>query len=340
MLEREITQLLKKSLAAKALKVTPIAAGLGHRRFYRVETNGEPPTVIVRVENDTHRPLSNNNLSKEPPLEPLRSVFEKHGIPVPLSFGNNTALGIDILEDLGDNSLKLLHAKLTHAQRKILYPRLLNLVPKIQSISRKVRLLPTFKRKLSRHDIQYKGELFLKYSLNGKHKSVVQDAFECIAEVVENSPAYLAHRDFQSENILLRTDDAGNLDPVLIDFQGAFFAPPEYDLVCLLRDSYTIWDDDEMNAQLRNVCSEFSSRELETPQLNRFHLLTVSRKAKDHARFLQAARVNDDSRYVPYIRGTWQMICSASALCSDTDPRVSRLADCLADIPESATCVP
>ena len=52
------------------------------------------------------------------------------------------------------------------------------------------------------------------------------------------APQRFAHRDFQSKNVIVcdATPTRGRV--AMIDLQGAFLAPPEYDFVCLLRDSY------------------------------------------------------------------------------------------------------
>ncbi len=54
-----------------------------------------------------------------------------------------------------------------------------------------------------------------------------------LAELCDSLPKTLLHRDFQSENIVLR-----NLRVSFVDFQGARMGPPEYDLASLLYDPY------------------------------------------------------------------------------------------------------
>ena len=58
----------------------------------------------------------------------------------------------------------------------------------------------------------------------------------------------------------------------MIDLQGAFLAPPEYDLVCLLRDSYVELEAEEVQEQLDRIRPElpdapepegFAARQLE-----------------------------------------------------------------------------
>ena len=56
---------------------------------------------------------------------------------------------------------------------------------------------------------------------------------EQIAQQLERYPRMLVHRDFQSQNIIIRDQQA-----YLIDFQGMRFGLAEYDLASLLYDPY------------------------------------------------------------------------------------------------------
>ena len=72
----------------------------------------------------------------------------------------------------------------------------------------------------------------------------------------------------------------------MIDFQGAFLAPPEYDLVCLLRDSYVELPEAEVAHLLHRVRARLPDRPEAAVFQHRFDALTLTRKGKDHARFL------------------------------------------------------
>ena len=99
----------------------------------------------------------------------------------------------------------------------------------------------------------------------------------------ELRPEILAHRDFQSQN-LMHTERG----LVIIDFQDAFLAPRTYDLVALLRDSYIVLTTTELDALLRRFAraSDLSFQSLE----DAFHLQTIQRKLKDAGRFETLAR--------------------------------------------------
>jgi aminoglycoside/choline kinase family phosphotransferase len=87
----------------------------------------------------------------------------------------------------------------------------------------------------------------------------------------------------------------------MIDLQGAFMAPPEYDLVCLLRDSYVELDDAAVDAHLARVRTALPDQpDAESFRL-RFDLLTLTRKGKDHALFRAVAAERRDERYLKHL---------------------------------------
>jgi aminoglycoside/choline kinase family phosphotransferase len=75
---------------------------------------------------------------------------------------------------------------------------------------------------------------FLEGYLNTTVQGRVIRGLDALAEEVASYPQYLAHRDFHSENLLIRAD--GN--PVVIDFQDALLAPRDYDAASLAVDPY------------------------------------------------------------------------------------------------------
>src|SRR4029453_18547549 len=116
------------------------------------------------------------------------------------------------------------------------------------------------------------------------------------AECLRGAPGRLAHRDLQGANVHVRRGRPPGRRLALIDLQGAFLAPPEYDLVCLLRDSYVELPPEEAWRQLERVRPALPDAPGREECAARFDLLTLTRKGKDLARFLGAARARGDRR--------------------------------------------
>jgi hypothetical protein len=224
-----------------------------------------------------------------------------------------------------------------------LYAGAIELIPRLQHLKDPTGEVPAFKRHLDNALFDYKADLFARWSLpealgreaHSTEADAVRAAFRWIAAETSAAPARLAHRDFQSHNLHLCTNGSGGERLVMIDIQGAFLAPPEYDLVCLLRDSYVELPENEVQSHLAQVRPLLPDRPEPESFARRFDLLTLSRKGKDHARFLYAARSRSDHRFARYLSNTVRALREAAARVASLDPCLARLADIVRALPES-----
>jgi aminoglycoside/choline kinase family phosphotransferase len=161
-------------------------------------------------------------------------------------------------------------------------------------------------------------------------RDVVFAAFDAVAEEAARAPQRFAHRDFQSKNLIVRAGAAAGKRIAMIDLQGAFLAPPEYDLVCLLRDSYVEWPDAECRALAERVRVALPDAPDAVTFEQRFDLLTITRKGKDFALFHEVASRGDDAwlRYAPATLGYLRRALERVAML---DPRLARLREMLGD---------
>lgn len=307
-------------------------AGLAHRRFYRVTLDGVgPATLIARVDRGEPAP----GVLPEPPLEPLRSFLEDAGLPVPRRLGGDAASGIDLLEDLGDASLAQVLESANAQERRALYEEACALAPRLQRLDDPSGRVPAFGRRLDAAVIRVKATRFAASGLPAAlgraatpaERDVVFAAFATVAREAERAPQRLAHRDFQSKNLILRRDPPGL---VMIDLQGALLAPPEYDLVCLLRDSYVVLDDGECSALAEQVRPALPDAPAADEFTRRFDLLTITRKAKDFALFHEVA-ARGDTAWLRYAPATLGYVRRALGRAARTDATLARLADVLGD---------
>ena len=338
-LERVIHDALRKASLGAPARVEPLSAQLGTRRFARVWLEGgKPETLIARIEapeDPGGRPAGS---APEPPLEPIRALLEVDGLPVPRRYGGDPSLGVELLEDLGARSLAQLASEVTDAERRTLYTEACDLVPRLQHVANPGGVA-AFERHLDRALFAYKADLFAGESLRRKGRAAsaaetrcVREAFDLIAAEALRAPQRLAHRDFQSENLMWAARPQPQL--VMIDLQGAFLAPPEYDLVCLLRDSYVELPEDEIHAQLERIRPLLPDAPEPDVFAARFDLLTLTRKGKDHARFLYAARSRGDERFLRFAPRTLSMLRAAAARSAERDPRFAAFSALLAELPE------
>jgi N-acetylmuramate 1-kinase len=317
----ELRTLVRREFGTELTRLEPLRGGVGHRRFFRLHLRGGSiPHCVARIDRGEPAP----GVLPEPPLEPTRAFLAAHALPVPQRLGGDAGTGIDLLEDVGTRSLADVAGELRASERESLYRAACDLVPKLQRLSDPTGRLPAFRRRLDAALLSAKAHRFTTASLPiglGRpptlgEREVVTAAFAVIADAVAAAPLRFAHRDFQSANLLLRDDDGKPREErlVLIDLQGAFVAPPEYDLVCLLRDSYVVLDDAEAHALAERVRPALPDAPAADAFAERFDLLTLARKAKDHALFHEVAGRGDPSwlRFAPatlaYLRHAAQRV--------------------------------
>ena len=337
-LERRIARLVRATLGSEPLRIHWLSGQLGVRRFARVAL-ADHRSLIARVdaaEDPAGRPAG---VPPEPALEPIRALLEREGLPVPARLGGEGE--IDLLEDAGPVSLRVYLQGSAGEPRRRLYERACDLVPALQRIADPGGVA-AFQRRLDAALFAYKAELFCDWSLpqrgraaTAAERDCVRGAFAAIARETARAPARLSHRDLQSANLHVREEAASEPRLILIDLQGAFLAPPEYDLVCLLRDSYLELSPQEISHQLERVRPRLPDTPDAETALHRFDLLTLTRKGKDHARFVVAAQARDDARFLEFTPATVRHLRAAATSAAGRDARFGPLAALIAELPES-----
>jgi N-acetylmuramate 1-kinase len=339
-----VRRAIARALGARARDVELLPAGLGLRRFARVRLEPGAPvaSVVARVdapEDPAGRPAG---VAPEPPLEPIRALLEREGLPVPRSYGADD--GVVLLEDLGDVSLAELAPSLGAEERRVLYAEACGLVPRLQQVADPGGVA-AFSRRLDATQLAYKAELFSEHGLAARgaaataaERGCVHAAFARIAQLAESAPQRLAHRDFQSANLHVREGAPGQR-LVMIDLQGAWLAPPEYDLVCLLRDSYVELPEDEIARHFEATRTRLPDRPDPERAALRFAALGVARKAKDYARFVDVATRRGNRRALAFLPTTWRHLRAATQALAARDRAFRALEALVLSLPEPA-CAP
>ncbi|RIL06058.1 MAG: hypothetical protein DCC71_08220 [Proteobacteria bacterium] len=330
-LDAELRALVQDALGVAAARIERIAGGgVGHRSFFRIAlASGEPRSVVARVDRGEPAP----GVLPEPPLEPLRSFLEAHGLPVPRRLGGDAARGIDLLEDAGTTSLAAAVAA-DPASAPALYEEACDWIAVLQRLADPSGRVPAFGRALDAALVGVKAKRFAASGLpavlarapSPHEVACVHAAFDAVLETLRDAPRRLAHRDYQSANLLVRADAPPGRRLVWIDVQGALLAPPEYDLVCLLRDSYVVLPDDRVHALTERIRPRLPDAPDLATFARRFDLLTVVRKAKDFALFHELAGRGDAS-YLRFAPATLDYVRAALARVAPLDVRLAALAD-------------
>src|SRR6266571_2596529 len=215
------------------VEITPIEKGGSDRKFYRVRCSAEQTLVLVKY-----------NLEREENRHyvQIAQFRASHGIRVPKIYFHDPSEGLIWIEDLGEADLWSYRDE-SWLVRRAFYESALEEIAKLHGVSEaqasKIghELPAEFNAALYVWEQHYFFENCLGryFGLDGrKLRSLMQlPALSNIAEHLASLPRVLVHRDFQSQNIVMRNGQAH-----LIDFQGMRLGLAEYDLASLLYDPY------------------------------------------------------------------------------------------------------
>jgi aminoglycoside/choline kinase family phosphotransferase len=301
-----------------------IPAGLGTRRFYRIHfEDGAPESLVARVEPQTEiRGQADEGFDvngdpslpagptwlPEPPLEPLRQFLEDAGLRVPYSVAHLPEQGVDLLEDVGARTL--MHVDEPERSRR--YREACLLVPRLQKLSTSPERIPAFGRIFDRKLIDTKAWKWLHWTIPGlldrpatqEESHSFHELVEGLSGLLDDAPRRLAHRDFKAENLHLvppanASGSAAAQDEcelVMIDVQGAFMAPPEYDLVCLLYDLQLDLDENFAMECFRSTLADLPDSPDPTLAALRFDAIATLRLCKDISHLVHARHSRNDAR--------------------------------------------
>jgi aminoglycoside/choline kinase family phosphotransferase len=230
-------ELLEKTAAALPGFVpetlTPIEKGGSSRYFFRVTSGNGGSAILVR---DLGEKEENRHYAA------LANFLSGHGVPVPKVLGAAEGDGLLWLEDLGEQDLWATRnepwdVRRPHYESVLRGISLLHRIPCGDDDVEGLHLQLAFDRRLYRWEQEY----FVDHCLGDVFGIPKEDrasllegaAMQRLAEHLAALPRQLVHRDFQSQNILVRDGDA-----VFIDFQGMRPGLAQYDLASLLCDPY------------------------------------------------------------------------------------------------------
>jgi aminoglycoside/choline kinase family phosphotransferase len=227
------TRLRFPSLEETEVDIAQIEKGGSDRKFYRIQFSPGQSIVLIKY---TREQVENQRYVE------IAEFLADQGVRTPKIFFHDPAEGLIWIEDLGERDLWSYRDE-SWALRRPLYESALVEVAKLHGISAADsteirRDLPAeFDTTLYLWEQHYFFENCLgrHFGIDEKklQKLAALPALQEIANRLASFPRVLVHRDFQSQNIILRTGQAH-----LIDFQGMRLGLAEYDLASLLYDPY------------------------------------------------------------------------------------------------------
>ncbi len=233
-----------------AISVAPIEKGGSGRKFWRMHV-GPQTLILVRYNQD--RPENKHYVA-------IGHFLGGVGVRVPVTHFHDEAEGLIVMEDAGDTDLWS-HRLDPWPRRRALYQRTLDQALILHTQAHRAPgakglkfLQPVFDTAL----YQWEQEYFFEHCL-GRHFGLNPEQIEKegdrarlaeIATHLSKQPRVLVHRDFQSQNIIVRGGEV-----CLIDFQGLRPGLAQYDLASLLLDPYVTLSEAEREELLSHYLS-------------------------------------------------------------------------------------
>ena len=215
------------------IKIAPINQGGSDRRFYRIHCSPEHTLILVKY-----------NLEREENRHyvQIADFLDAHDIRVPKIYFHDPAEGLIWIEDLGESDLYSYRHEGWLVRRAFYESALdqiatLHALPESVCVEMKGHLPAEFDAELYGWEQNYffencLGRYFGMDEAQWRELATLPPLRK-IADRLARLPRVLVHRDFQSQNIIIRNSLA-----YLIDFQGMRLGLPEYDLASLLFDPY------------------------------------------------------------------------------------------------------
>jgi aminoglycoside/choline kinase family phosphotransferase len=307
------------ALADAACRVEAILKGGSDRHFYRLTWAEAHPPMVLMVYTMARR--------DNPKFVPATHRLASLGVHVPRIYAFDEDRLCVWLEDLGAEDL---HARRDDPWeiRRPLYEATLREAAKIHGVKEdrlspkdREELEPPFDEALYEWEQNYFLDHFVRGHLNRDFLS--QDFTAAHATLGELRrqlallPRCLVHRDFQSQNVLLRNGG----EAWLVDYQGLRLGLAEYDLASLLYDPYVSLPESEREELLRFYAS---LRRLDPVPLRQTLLLCAAQRLMQalgaYANLSRNLGKLQFKQHIPAATANLQLVCEASGQLRDLLP--------------------
>lgn len=267
------------------ITLVPIKRGASGRTIVRVKTPIREPFIGVHWTDERE---DNDH------FVPVAKFLRKSRLRVPEILDDRSRYRVALVEDLGDTSLLDLKDR-PFEERLPLYRSAFEQVDRLFYIRppKELELMPPFDADLYRWEQEYFFEHIVEDFLHKDAKPLrAHPALREMAEQLGSAARHLVHRDFQSQNLLIKDGEAW-----LIDFQGLRRGRQEYDIASLVFDPYMNHSAEEREALL-DLWEDVAD---ERPEPTLFHRCAAQRLMQALGAFGNILLNKGDEWYRPHI---------------------------------------
>jgi len=243
-MQKEIQKFLNDHLGTKNFELVPLKKGGSDRSFFRVSLQHETSFVFMHY---------GDEVAENPHWVGINKFMASLDINVPRIITQDISKHFILIEDLGDVDLWSLRFE-PWKERRDCYFQALTQIYRLHSFDLKslpadVQLSESYGPRLYKWEHDYFLENLVweacKIKLSSSDTTKLSKELDGLSERLQKIEPCLIHRDFQSQNIMIK-----NGRPVLIDFQGMRKGCLFYDLGSLICDPYVTFNDEERNELL------------------------------------------------------------------------------------------
>ncbi|MEE2609266.1 MAG: phosphotransferase [Acidobacteriota bacterium] len=297
-----VNQFLKQSqLAEVDAPIVPLTGDASNRRYVRViPRSGESFVLALYSKSFRSETLS---------FIKVASLLEQMEVSVPTVLEHATDLGVLALQDLGDVTLQAHLGTGSTSDHLAVYREAVDLITVIQRKGLAMAspsILPftvTFDVKKFMWELDYFAEHFLEgyrgVTLSDDARLSISLEFQKLSEELASEPQVLCHRDYHSRNLMLH-----NKRLYVIDFQDARMGPATYDLVSLLRDSYTDLSEETIEGLIDRFLVNVPNSLPADKFRRKFDSMALQRNLKALGTFGYQTSIRRNPVYIQYIPRT------------------------------------
>ena len=271
---------------------------------------GASGRTIVRVKTPVHEPFIGIHWTEErednEQFIPVGHFLKQAKLRVPAIIHERARYRVVLVEDLGDTDLLSLKDR-PFEERLPLYRSAFEQVDRLffAKAPKEFHLMPPFDAELYRWEQNYFFEHLVEDYLGQDADALRRDpVFTDLAERLGAGARHLVHRDFQSQNLMVKDDRIW-----LIDFQGLRRGRQEYDLASLIFDPYMNHDAEEREALLE-LWEDVAE---ERPEATLFHQCAAQRLMQALGAYGNILKNRGDEWYRPHIATAARLLETVTA---------------------------
>lgn len=227
---------LQNRYALRLESLRPASSDASFRRYFRIDTNTVPLIIMdAPPQYEDCGPFIHI-------AEKLRTV----GLNTPKILEQNSSDGFLLLSDLGEQTYyQRLQTEISEAELNRIYRDALSALVTMQKAD--ASDLPVYDRQRLSDELG----LFPEWYIQQHHQTQLTETeteqlakiFDLLVEHNAKQAQVFVHRDYHSPNLMLCTPEIHGPNPGVIDFQDALLGPISYDLVSLVMDARTTWEE-------------------------------------------------------------------------------------------------